>query len=353
MNVKTLIAGLCAAATAVAAQSGTEPAPSEMIKLFAEFKAKFARTYASAEEEMERFQTFLMNIEAIEKMKHIDPSARYSVLTPFADLTPEQFAKRNGYSADIQEKQKHALQAAAPLDVSDLPTSYDAREKGLVNPVKNQAQCGSCWAFATVANIEGQNKLVNGELISLSEQELVDCSKSDNGCNGGLPSRAYDDLMKGKMGLELESAYPYTAVTGKSCLAKQSLQKVFLSSYKSISTNEDQIAAALMQYGPLAIGINAQYMQLYSGGISDPWWCPAQLDHGVAIVGFGEEKNDAKWKFPWTSPTKKFWTIKNSWGESWGEKGYYRIVRGKGKCGVNQMVTSAIVAKKSQEQLYI
>merc|ERR1719253_1089125 len=121
--------------------------------------------------------------------------AKYSVLTPFADLTPEEFARRNGYSASIQEKQSHALQAAAPLDVSDLPTSYDARTLGLVTPVKNQEQCGSCWAFATVANIEGQNFLQNKELKSFAEQELVDCDSNDNGCNGGLPTNAYKDLI--------------------------------------------------------------------------------------------------------------------------------------------------------------
>jgi len=357
--MKFLLTALAAGATSVSAAPAENVdfnvAPSEMIELFSAFKEKFGKSYKHAEEELERFKIFLMNVEHVEKMKTVDPMATYSVLSPYADLTPEEFSKRNGFVASIADKKAHS-EMAEEMEVKDLPTAYDAREHGLVTPVKNQQQCGSCWAFSTVANIEAQNKLVNGQLISLAEQELVDCSKSDNGCNGGLPTNACKDLISSKMGMELESAYSYTAATGRSCLAKPSLEKVFLSSYKTISTNEDQIAAALMQYGTLSIGINAQYMQLYTGGVSNPFWCPAQLDHGVAIVGFGEAKNDSKFKWPWTSPVTKYWVIKNSWGESWGEKGYYRIVRGKGKCGMNQMVSTSIVAKAGaaqEQQLYI
>jgi cathepsin F len=359
--MKFLLTALAAGAISVSAVNAADDgkvdfnvAPSEMIELFSAFKAKFGKTYKHAEEELERFKIFLMNVEHAEKMKTVDPTASYSVLSPYADLTPEEFGRRNGFVASIADKKAHA-EMVEELEVKDLPTAYDAREHGLVTPIKNQEQCGSCWAFSTVANIEAQNKLVNGQLTSLSEQELVDCSKSDNGCNGGLPTNACKDLIDSKMGMELESAYSYTAATGRSCLAKQSLEKVFLTSYKTISSNEDQIAAALMQYGTLSIGINAQYMQLYTGGISNPFWCPAQLDHGVAIVGFGEDKNDSKFKFPWTKATTQYWVIKNSWGESWGEKGYYRIVRGKGKCGMNQMVSTSIVSKAAaqDQQLYI
>merc|ERR1712216_184152 len=145
-----------------------------------------------------------------------------------------------------------------------------------------------------------------GELPNLSEQELVDCSANDNGCNGGLPENAYEDLIKNKMGLEAESDYSYKAADGQ-CKAKQSLEKIFIDDWTAISQDEDQIAAALMKYGPLAIGINAQWMQFYNGGISNPPFCdPSELDHGVAIVGFGEESGT------------KYWVIRNSWGSSWG-----------------------------------
>merc|ERR1719235_459449 len=137
-------------------------------------------------------------------------------------------------------------------------------------------------------------------------------------------------MIENKIGLELESTYPYEGSNGK-CKATQAKEQVFISNWTSISTDEDQIAAALIKYGPLSIGINAGPMQFYFGGIANPWkiFCnPQRLDHGVAIVGFGEQNG------------KKYWIIRNSWGPGWGEKGYYRVVRGVGKCGLNTNVVT-------------
>merc|ERR1711988_1731870 len=130
---------------------------------------------------------------------------------------------------------------------------------------------------------------------------------------------------------EAEGKYPYTARDGK-CHDQKADELVFISAWKQIASDEDQMAAALVQYGPISIGINAGPMQWYHGGVANPWsiLCnPKSLDHGVAIVGFGVDA------------AKKYWTIRNSWGESWGEKGYYRIIRGVGKCGLNTMVGTA------------
>jgi len=304
---------------------------------FEEFKVKFSKNYKSPEEELKRFKIFVRNMEVAMKMNEMDTTAKYGHLSPLADMSESEFADMNNLPVTQEVLKNHAIEAKKhvsnyKLSLAALPSVYDWREKGAVTEVKNQAQCGSCWAFSTVANIEGQNYLVNGNLISLSEQQLVDCDGNDNGCNGGLPSNADKDLMANNMGLELESDYGYHAAQS-SCQAKQALEKVFLKSWVPISTSEDDIAAAMMKYGPLSIGINAGPMQMYMGGISDPWFCnPAALDHGVTIVAFGEESG------------KQWWAIKNSWGASWGEKGFYRIVRGKGKCGLNRMVTTAVVA---------
>lgn len=304
---------------------------------FEEFKKVYGKKYGSPEEELKRFKIFVRNVEAASKMQVLDSGARYGHMSPLADLSELEFASMNTLPVTRQVLQKHAQEAkkhvsAYKLNMASLPDSYDWRDKGAVTPVKNQAQCGSCWAFATVANIEGQNYIANGQLLSLSEQELVDCDTNDNGCNGGLPSNAFKDMISDNMGLELESAYGYTAQDG-ACQAKKSLEKVFLSSWVPVSQSETDIAAAMMKYGPLAIGINAGPMQLYMGGISDPFFCnPEALDHGVTLVAFGKEGS------------KDFWTIKNSWGAGWGEEGYYRIVRGKGKCGLNRMVASSVVA---------
>jgi len=199
--------------------------------------------------------------------------------------------------------------------------------------VKNQGQCGSCWSFSTTGNVEGIHFLAGNKLISLSEQQLVDCDKVDQGCDGGLPSNAYQYIMSAG-GIELESVYPYTAEDG-ACSFNKGDVVATIKSWASVSTDETKIADYLVANGPLSIGINAEWMQTYTSGISDPWFCdPSELDHGVLIVGFGIGEE-------WDGATP-FWIIKNSWGADWGENGYYRIIRGKEKCGLNTMVTSSI-----------
>lgn len=298
---------------------------------FKEFEETFNKVYHSAAERARRFAIFLENLESVLHWQISDPGAQYSHLTPFADWTPEEFGARNGFKPHRLDE----VSFAPTLDTSDLPTALDWVDQGAVNPVKDQKTCGSCWAFSTVANIEGVNFLKTKKLVSLSEQELVDCDKKtgNEGCNGGLPSSAFKDMIENNIGLELEGDYPYLA-RGGTCKADTAKETVFISNWTQISTDEDQIAAALVKYGPLSIGINAGPMQFYFGGIAKPWkiLCnPKSLDHGVAIVGFGEEKGT------------KYWKIRNSWGAGWGEKGYYRIIRGTGACGLNTMVTTAFV----------
>lgn len=298
---------------------------------FLRFEREFNRSYRTVGERAARMQIFAGNLKNIFETSLMDQGAEYSHMTPFADWTPEEFAAFN--KLQVKESLSRSMESMDELDTSSLPAAFDWREKGAVNDVKNQGSCGSCWAFATVANVEGVNFLKTGKLVSLSEQELVDCEKTDQGCNGGLPSNAYDWMIKNKVGLELESAYSYKG-RDQTCSTVASKEVVFIAGWKKVSQDEDQIAAALVQSGPLAIGINAGPMQWYMGGVADPWdllCSKTKLDHGVAIVGFGTDK-------------KKYWTIRNSWGASWGEKGYYRIVRGTGKCGLNTMVTTATMS---------
>jgi len=193
--------------------------------------------------------------------------------------------------------------------------------------------CGSCWAFSAVGNIEGQLQIKKGgKVIDLSPQQLVDCDKVDEGCNGGLMDTAFD-YIKTAGGIQSSSDYPYSG-SDSSCKfdVKKSVAKV--NGYNFAGTeDEEQIKTILYQTGPLAIAINATPLQFYFWGIFNPWFqwlCdPEGLNHGVVIVGYGVDGST------------KYWIVKNSWGSSWGESGFFRIIAGKGACGVNKYVISA------------
>ncbi|KAL0116597.1 hypothetical protein PUN28_009912 [Cardiocondyla obscurior] len=307
-------------------------------RLFNSFVETYNRTYPTQEERNLRLKIFRENLGIIDLLQRNEQATgRYGV-NMFADLSPEEFRTRYlGLRPDLQSENEIPLRKAEIPNV-DLPPSFDWRKKGVVTPVKNQGSCGSCWAFSVTGNVEGQYAIKHGQLLSLSEQELLDCDDLDDGCNGGLPDNAYRAIEK-LGGLELESDYPYEAEDEK-CHFKKNLAKVQLNSAVNITSNETQIAQWLVQNGPIAIGINANAMQFYLGGVSHPFkfLCnPKNLDHGVLIVGYGTSR------YPLFNRKLPYWIIKNSWGKSWGEQGYYRVYRGDGTCGLNQMASSAMV----------
>lgn len=244
-------------------------------------------------------------------------------------MTPEEFTK-NYLSPEW--KDPGYPPRVSPMALDPIPDKWDWRTKNVVTEVKNQGMCGSCWAFCTIANIEGVWAIKTGQLVSLSEQQLVDCDKVDEGCNGGLPSNAYKEIIR-MGGLETEDEYPYKA-SRKQCHNNRTLEKVYINSSIALPQDEKQIAQYLYKNGPLAVGINANPLMFYHGGIAHPWkflCSPKSINHGVTIVGYGAQGN------------KPYWIIKNSWGKGWGESGYFRLYRGEGVCGVDQMVTSVIV----------
>ncbi|RUS89656.1 hypothetical protein EGW08_002577 [Elysia chlorotica] len=307
---------------------------SEYKEAFVAFKAKHNKVYGSYREEAKRFMVFCANMDKVKEYQRQDKGSAVYGATKFADISEEEFKKQYlGLKAPASGFRSVWPDAEIPR--SSFPTSWDWRDHGAVTPVKNQGACGSCWAFSTTGNIEGQWALVNKKLYSLSEQELVDCDKIDEGCNGGLPTQAYEAIMK-IGGLETEKDYKYDGYDEK-CKFDKSDVVVTLSGAVNISKNETDMAAWLYQNGPISIGINAFAMQFYLGGIAHPWkiFCdPESLDHGVLIVGYGVEKGEP------------YWIVKNSWGEDWGRQGYYYVYRGDGTCGLNQMCTSAQVKKQ-------
>ena len=316
--------------------------------MWEKFKAEHGKAYSTVEEHDMRFGVFKQNLRRMAEVQKNDPTAEHGV-TVFADLTPEEFqAQYLGLAGDISAEQR-AKRAAPELSTDDLPDEFDWREKGAVTPVKNQGACGSCWAFSTTGAVEGAVFVKTGKLTSLSEQQLVDCDHEcdphepracDSGCNGGLPSNAMEYIEKNG-GLDTEKSYPYVGINERECKADKGSVSAHVGNFTILKAGDEaQMKAALVANGPLSIGINAIHMQFYLGGVSCPYVCPKHsLDHGVLITGYGKA-GAARARLAKVD----YWTIKNSWGPGWGEKGFIRVCSGKNMCGLGNMVTSVTAA---------
>jgi len=237
----------------------------------------------------------------------------------FGDLEADEFA-----SLYLSKFETDRPKDIVVFDESDTPSEVDWTTKGAVTGVKNQGQCGSCWSFSTTGSVEGAHFIKTGNLVSLSEQQLVDCSTKfgNMGCNGGLMDDAFK-YIKSAGGLMKETDYKYKAADG-TCKFDDSKVAATISSYKDVTPkSESQLMAAVAKQ-PVSIAVQANQMswQFYNGGIISSG-CGHQLDHGVLLVGYMEKSG------------KDVWKVKNSWGPSWGAEGYLFIERGSSDlCGV-------------------
>lgn len=318
--------------------------PDEETKLLHEFQnfmVKYNKQYESIEELTKRLTVFKANLaESNSKNKNAKTveSAQFGP-TPFSDFTPEEFKARYLSSLKVSEETKPNpsevyLPKPRNLQSSSLPETFDWRNYGVVSSVKNQGYCGGCWAFSAAANIEGQYAIKHGYIYSFSEQQMLDCDSNNYGCQGGIMNVAFD-YVKNAGGLEPYNYYPFTGTQGY-CQANSNYFVAKVTGYNCLnSNNEEQLKQYLYETGPISITMNASTIMNYTGGVYDVPYseCPYAPDHGVTLVGYGV-----------TSGGLPYWTIKNSWGSSWGENGYFRIARGSGLCGVNMWACSAIVA---------
>jgi cathepsin L len=291
---------------------------------FSRFEVAYNRSYKTIDEHSARYGIFKTNYRMIVE-HNLKGESWTMAVNEFADMTFEEFkAKHFGY-------QKVEF-AGIPRETVDLraavtvPDAIDWTTKGAVTPIKNQGQCGSCWAFSTTGSVEGAVAIKTGRLTSLSEQQLVDCSSSfgNEGCNGGLMDDAFQYIISNG-GLCSEADYPYTGTTG-TCQTCTPVSKI--ASYVDVPQNNEDALKAAVAAQPVSVAIEADQagFQFYSGGVFSGE-CGTQLDHGVLAVGYG------------TQDGKDFWKVKNSWGTSWGLSGYILMVRGDGsgkpgQCGI-------------------
>ncbi|XP_013401409.1 cathepsin L1 [Lingula anatina] len=302
--------------------------PHEIRAQWEEFKAIHKKTYATAEEEGKRLDIFAENIKKIEKHNALHKQGLKSFtlgVNEYADMRADEFARvMNGYK---MQKNKTMGSTYLSPTFTKVPDSVDWRAKGYVTSVKNQGQCGSCWSFSAAGALEGQHYKKSGNLVNLSEQNLVDCSTKygNQGCSGGLMDQAFQ-YVKDNGGLDLLSCYPYVAEDEK-CHFKKDCIGATCSGYVDVSSgSEEKLKEATANIGPISVAIDASHysFQLYKTGVYDEEECSSsQLDHGVLVVGYGtEDKQD-------------YWLVKNSWGTTWGEEGYVKMTRNKdNQCGI-------------------
>lgn len=327
--MRTLVCVLALVAVASAAVFKEE----EYQFLFSKFMSQYNKKYAH-DQFFFRYTVFKQNMDKI----YLGNKQNFTYtlgMNEMGDMTHEEFkAAKLGY-----RKIDRSFLRSKNLEGKTLPgkpacpapqttkTAVDWVKAGAVTPIKNQGQCGSCWSFSTTGSVEGAEKIFKGKLVSLSEQQLVDCSGSygNQGCNGGLMDYAFEYIISNK-GLDTESSYPYTARDG-TCRYNAANSGGTLSSYKDVQAgSEAALQSAVATVGPISVAIDASHnsFQFYKTGVyNEPLCSSKNLDHGVLAVGYG------------TDASKDYWLVKNSWGTSWGDQGYIMMTRNKrNQCGI-------------------
>lgn len=313
-------------------------------ELFQQWKETHSVAYSSPKEEALRFDQWNKNKAFVDEhnLLHAAGEKTFTVgMNKFADLSGEEFAEK--YLSKVRDLKGPHPPMCTPSTIaanSTMRAAADWRTASppVVTPIKDQGQCGSCWAFSTVAGLEGQWALAGNPLTSLSEQNLVDCSQNwgNFGCGGGLMDQGFTYIHDNN-GIDTEASYPYTAMDGK-CVFNAANVGATLSDCKDVPQgDEGALANAINMIGPMSVAIDASHasFQLYTSGVYYEPECSSQfLDHGVTAVGYGTD----------ATAGMDYYIVKNSWGTSWGNQGYIEMARNKNNnCGIASASSYPIV----------
>jgi len=293
---------------------------------FVSFMHKYGKSYNHDEFQV-RFTNFKNNLAFIDSHNAKVGVTFKVAMNKYGDLSAEEFGRLfNG----VRVPQGYVHQASFVNPKVSLPDSFDWSTQGAVTPIKDQGQCGSCWAFSTTGSVEGCHFFGAKNLVGLSEQNLVDCSTSqgNEGCNGGLMTQAMDYIKAN--GIDSESSYPYTAQDG-TCAFNPANVASHETGYANVASGDENALQQSVYQGPTSVAIDASQssFQFYTSGVySDPNCSSSQLDHGVLAVGWGSDSGT------------DYWIVKNSWGTSWGNQGYIWMARNSNNmCGIATMAT--------------
>jgi len=285
-------------------------------------------------EEMKlRFGIFSENLKLIKSTNRKGLSYKLAV-NHFADWTWEEF---QSHRLGAAQNCSATLKGNHKLTDAVLPEAKDWREEGIVSPVKDQGHCGSCWTFSTTGALEAAYSQAFGKGISLSEQQLVDCARAFNnfGCSGGLPSQAFE-YIKYNGGLDTEEAYPYTGKDGSCKFSRENVGVQVIDSVNITLGAEDELKHAVAFVRPVSVAFQVvSDFRLYKEGVYTSDTCgttPMDVNHAVLAVGYGVENG------------VPYWLIKNSWGKSWGNNGFFKMEMGKNMCGVATCASYPAVA---------
>lgn len=319
--------------------------PPNYLMLFQHFKEDYGKSYASTVEEEQRFLIFKDNVNFAHETNAANYSFRLGV-TEYADQTADEFGETH-FGMRIPDKQWGDLPNLGIHEYKGEPLadSVDWNAKGAVTPVKNQGQCGSCWSFSTTGSLEGAWEIATKKLVSISEQQFVDCDKVDSGCSGGLMDSAFKYAEANA--LCTEESYPYKGVGG-TCQATSctvGVPKGDVVGFKDVPADNKEAMMSAIAQQPVSIAIEAdkRVFQLYKTGVLQSL-CGSSLDHGVLAVGYGTESGT------------DYWLVKNSWGPTWGAEGFIKLLRGKGgagECGLLKQASYPVVKAATESTVVV
>ncbi|XP_006216782.1 cathepsin W [Vicugna pacos] len=359
-----LVAGLAQGIKSSLRGQDPGPQPLELKEVFVLFQIQYNRTYSNPAEYARRMDIFAQNLAKAQRLQEEDLGTAEFGVTPFSDLTEEEFSQLYGNRRVPGEDPSVGRKVGSEESGWSVPQTCDWRKKaGIISPIRNQKTCKCCWAMAAAGNIEALWAIKTHQSVEVSVQELLDCGRCGNGCEGGFVWDAFITVLNNS-GLADEKDYPFEGkVRTHRCLAKRHKKVAWIQDFIMLQNCEQSIARYLAIHGPITVTINMELLKQYQKGVikATPATCdPRLVDHSVLLVGFGKTKSAegrraeaiSSQSCPRPRPRHSipYWILKNSWGANWGEEGYFRLYRGNNTCGITKYPFTARVDLPAKKQ---